>query len=403
MDTIFSIDLGNSLIKMKSDRGEYIYPASYLPMKYVGEVQLIMGENYIFQSLGENDDKECYIWGPKLENYHLPEKVINTYARSYRLEQKKVIRILEFALGRLAMDYNETDSEHIVVHLALGLSVTSINEIKTLSFLKKSLIGCHQFLINGKEIHLEIPSEEYILFFPQYMGSIYSISSDEDFKEIEMYGESKIGVVDIGGGTLLANSCVQTIPSPIEEERFSGIQLIVKEISHRINSTRNLIIEKMLRETKDSDNYLYSPSSNENDTKDITSIVEETINQYTRFVIAPFVTECFPDIEDIRSIVLTGGGANIISKESLRDEIGADYFKRLVFVENSELLNVRGLYKKARIIWEEVNVPLNQGDYEPKKKGLSNKPVISKEILRKKLVEEQKVLKEMQTNLSEEK
>ncbi|WP_276116864.1 hypothetical protein [Lactococcus allomyrinae] len=40
---IFAIDLGNKRIKMKSDRGEYVYPASYLTAENVTQGVLGVG------------------------------------------------------------------------------------------------------------------------------------------------------------------------------------------------------------------------------------------------------------------------------------------------------------------------------------------------------------------------
>ena len=105
---IFAIDLGNKRIKMKSERGEYSYPSSYLNAEQVvtgGLGSEIIEQNYHFQTI--QDSTNSFIWGPNLEVYNLPERMIDTYARSGRMKQKKTIRIFEFALGRLVMDFPE--------------------------------------------------------------------------------------------------------------------------------------------------------------------------------------------------------------------------------------------------------------------------------------------------------
>lgn len=86
--------------------------------------------------------------------------------------------------------------------------------------------------------------------------------------------------------------------------------------------------------------------------KDITKIVEEAIEKYTRFTIAPLITGEFPDLEEVDSIILTGGGVNLISKDALKDEIGENYFSRIKFVKNAEQANVRGYYKGAYLLWD---------------------------------------------------
>ncbi|MFZ2347703.1 MAG: hypothetical protein WAX09_04790, partial [Lactococcus chungangensis] len=110
-------------------------------------------------------------------------------------------------------------------------------------------------------------------------------------------------------------------------------------------------IERLLREGSATGNYIYRPSRNTSDLRNISSLVQKSIEDYTRFTVAPLVTENFPDIENVDFIVITGGGANIIDKAALLDEIGQDYFDRLVFITSSELANVRGFYKYAVLIW----------------------------------------------------
>lgn len=134
-------------------------------------------------------------------------------------------------------------------------------------------------------------------------------------------------------------------------ERFEGVQTLIKRIAEKINSTKLFTIERLLREGSTSGNYIYRPSRNTSDLRDISSLVQKAIEDYTRFTVAPLVTENFPDIEDADFIVMTGGGANIIDKAALLDEIGQEYFDRLVFITSSELANVRGFYKYAVLIW----------------------------------------------------
>lgn len=352
---IFAIDLGNKRVKMKSDRAEYSYPASYLNSESIttgGLGGTHSNENMTYQM--DKDGENTFIWGPELEIYNLPEKMIDTYARSGRMKQKKTQRLLKFALGRLAMDYRESKSKTLVVHLMLGVPITDLHqESETVSIIKDLVIGRHYIQVDGEEVRIDIPSEDYVSIIPQYMGTVLNLAFDDGMHRVETYASGRIGVLDIGGGTLLINSSNQMNPSPVGSERFEGIQILIKEIAGKVNSTKPFVIESLLRTGSVEEGYIYRPNRNEGDARDITAVISHSIERYTRFTVAPFITENFPDLEEVDLIVLTGGGSNIVSKAALIDEIGEEYYKHLVFMDGAEQANVRGFYKGARLLWEE--------------------------------------------------
>lgn len=369
----FAIDLGNKRIKMKSERGEYSYPSSYLNAEQVakgGLGSLKRNENYQFQL--PSDFENSFLWGPHLEVYNLPERLIDTYGRSGRMKQKKAMRILEFALGRLAMDYPESYESPLVVHLTLGLSITDLHkESDTVQILKKLAIGQHQLMINNKRVTILIPSEEFLSIIPQYMGTVLNLAFTSDYQRDARFSEGRIGVMDIGGGTILINRSIALNPSPLGDERFEGVQNLIKEIGRRINSTKPFLIEQMLRSVDEEGHYIYRPTANETDIKDISPIVASEIDRYTRFTIAPLITENFPDLEKIDTIVVTGGGAALLSKEALLDEIGEAYFGRLLFASEAEFANVRGFYKGGHLKWRlseisdfKIEVPVDSAPQE---------------------------------------
>lgn len=350
---IFAIDLGNKRIKMKSERGEYSYPSAYLNAEQIssgGLGSLNIDQNYCLQI--PEDQMNSFIWGPNLEVYNLPERMIDTYARSRRMKQKKAIRIFKFALGRLAMDFPEAYESPLVVHLTLGLSITDMHqENDTIEVLKNLAIGQHEIIIDGRVVTIVIPSEKFLSVIPQYMGTVLNLAFDQEFQRNSRFSDGRIGVIDIGGGTILINRSVGLNPSPGGDERFEGIQHLIKEIGRKINSTKSFLIEEMLRSSNVSESYVYRPNSNTQDAKDITTVVQAEIERYTRFTVAPLITENFPDIEEVDSIVVTGGGAALLSKEALQDEIGEEYFYRLLFLDEPEFANVRGFYKGGYLKW----------------------------------------------------
>lgn len=352
---IFAIDLGNRRVKMKSDRGEYNYPSSYLSADHIGirGISGIAAENNFCYEL-EDDDGYRFVWGEDLGIYNLPEKIIDAYARSGRMKQKKAQRILKFALGRLALDYKEARNKPLVVHLMLGVPVTDLHEeSETIALLHELVVGSHYIQIDDEEIMIEIPSVDYVSIVPQYMGTVMEMAFDSELQQVETYAKGKIGLVDIGGGTILINTVNHMTPSPVGTESFEGVNMLIREIANKVNSTKKFSIEQSLRRGNEKTGYIYRPNRNEADTRDITEIVEQEIEKYTRFTVASLVTSSFPDLEEVDMIVLTGGGVNVISHQALLDEIGERYVSRLVFVENAEQANVRGFYKGAYLLWDE--------------------------------------------------
>lgn len=366
---IFAIDLGNRRVKMKSDRGEYNYPAAYLNAEHIG-VRGISGinavDNFCYQL--EEDGENSFIWGSDLGIYNLSEKIIDAYARSNRMKQKKAQRLLKFALGRLALDYKEAKSRPLVVHLMLGVPISDLHQDSdTITTLHDLVIGTHVFKIDGEEVMLEIPSEEYVSVVPQYMGTVMEMAFDNEMKRVEAYARGRVGLIDIGGGTILINSANHLTPSPIGYESFEGVNMLIKEIAKKANSTKTFIIEQMLRSGNFEEGFVYRPNRNEEDQRDITPIVKSAMDKYTRFTVAPLLTSSFPDLEEIDVIILTGGGANLLLHEALLDEIGERYMSRIVFSENSEQANVRGFYKGAYLLWdeaEEYNMNTNHSQNE---------------------------------------
>lgn len=353
---IFAIDLGNRRVKMKSDRGEYNYPASYLNAEHIG-IRGITGvknkSNFSYQL--EDDGDFQFIWGDDLSIYNISEKIIDAHGRSGRMKQKKAQRLLKFALGRLAMDYKEAKTKPLVIHLMLGVPITDLHEdSETIALLHNLVVGKHYIQIDDEEIMIDIPSEDYVSIVPQYMGTVLDISFDHEMERVEAYASGKIGLVDIGGGTILINSANHMSPSPGGAESFEGVNVLIKEIANKVNSTKVFLIEQALRKGSTQSGYIYSPNRLDSEIRDITEIVESEIDKYTRFTVAPLITSTFPDLEELDVIVVTGGGAQVISKESLLDEIGEGYVSRLVFVDDAEQANVRGFYKGGGLLWDET-------------------------------------------------
>lgn len=342
----FAIDLGQSSLKMKSSKAEYSYPSAYLPLDQILPVGMpsipVLGDNHTYQLSSED---EAFVWGEGLAEYQLPDKMIKGYVRSDRFNQKKVQRLLQFALGRLAKDYLTESSRSLVIYLQIGVTMSELLNEKNIINLKKILIGKHVIKVDNREIEIEIPNEENIMIMPEYMGTIIDRSIDNSGEYKSQFIQENIGIIDIGGGTILASRSNAQISSPIFSERFEGTQTLIKTVALETGIVKEYQIEDILKTGRRLGKFEYKV--NHNRSIDITEKVNRSIDKYTRNIVAPFITESFPDLDGLDGILLTGGGANLLSKEVLFDEIGDDYFQSLIFIEDSEMANVRGFFKSG--------------------------------------------------------
>lgn len=96
-------------------------------------------------------------------------------------------------------------------------------------------------------------------------------------------------------------------------------------------------LEKIVREGKEKDVYLFKPSGNQ--TFDISEVVERDIKTYTNMVVAQ-VLATFKSFTTLDKVVFTGGGASIIDKQLVKDKT-----PHTLVVEDSEVSNVKGCYK----------------------------------------------------------
>lgn len=355
---IFAIDLGNKRVKMKSERGEYVYPASYLDAETVTTGALGTSDFAGNQTYRLPDEDSTFIWGTDLEGYNVPEKLIDTYTRTGRYTQKKAKRLLEFAIARLALDFPEAREAGLKVRLVLGLALSDAHaDSKVAETLKALANQKHRVFVDGVEVMVDIVGSESTRILPQFMGTVFNAAYDDSMHTVDEYKAGYIGVVDIGGGTVVASSSNAMNPSPFGEERFEGIQTLIKAISQKANITKPFLVEELLRSGSEDEGYIYRPNRNARDAKDISRIVLKEIENYTRLTIAPLITEAFPDLEAYDFILMTGGGSNLIDRAALLDEVGEEYFAHIDFEQNAELANVRGFYKAGRLIWEGKSFP----------------------------------------------
>lgn len=347
---VFAIDLGNHQAKLKSGKGEYIYSSSYIDTKKLpksGFGETIEG-NETYRMANE---RSSFVWGDNLEAYNRPEDMIDTYSRTNRFGKKNAKRLLEFALAKLALDFPESTERVLSVRVVLGVPIRDFNKNNsTIETLKEIVIGTHVVSVDDVEVMVKVESDADFAVVPQFMGTATHLAlNEEGVKDIDFI-KGNHAIFDMGGGTILANIVSNLSPNPDGVEKFVGAEVLVKSIMDAQGVTRSTVVKEMLREGSVEDGFIYRPTNNEKDNIVMTDVVSEEIEDYTRNTVASFITSAFSDVETFDNIIMTGGGINLIDVDALEEEVGEELFGKMIFVEDSELANVRGFYKIKHLL-----------------------------------------------------
>jgi len=351
---IFAIDLGNKQAKLKSERGEYVYPSSYLSFEDIpkgGIIDRKLHGNHLFQLSSED---EAYVWGDNLQAYRMSDNMIQTLGYGNRFDGKIGKRLFEFALGRLAADFPEAKEKPMDIRLVMGVPADEFYEdSEQVNTLRKMAVGKHIVRVDGADYMINVPDVSCTLIMPQYMGSVLHTAFDEKGNEDTEISKRTIGVVDIGGGTILANIVTNLEQSSAPQCVNEGVRTLLKQLVAKSHVTKEYALEMMLKTGNSTDGYIYNPNGGQRDIQDLTDVVEGVKEAYVRRHVAKFIKDSFPSPNEVDVILLTGGGANLVSFETIADEIGMNYAEKLELVEQSERANVRGYKKAANLVWSE--------------------------------------------------
>gem|GEM_PF-1361320 len=346
---IFALDIGNKGIKMKSERGEYLYPASYfLADTLLKQGVMAFEPNFVFRLEQEGP---LFVWGRELEQLGTIEERIDTFGYTDRVKQKKVLRILFFALGRLALDFPEVLNETLDLKVVLGVSTPEMTD-EIMAALKAQLVGQHKLEVNGR-VFTVVLKEENVSIASQNLGTLLNFAFDEKLERNSRFSEARVGVFNIGGGAISVNQFASLNPTPRLSSHKEGVQELIKTLGSKINGNNLSQVEALFYQKPGP--YIYAPHGrgNQDASKDVSQEVRRVLENYTRFTLAPLLTSQFSDLDKVDTIVLSGGGARLIVQPALQDEIGQHYFERLLFSDLPEMSSVRGFYKAGRSLWEQ--------------------------------------------------
>ncbi|WP_277134583.1 ParM/StbA family protein [Lactobacillus sp. ESL0679] len=337
---IFSLDLGNKQTKLMSSKTKVVLPSSFF---YESDMPLSFGidtsEDLHTYSVPFSDDK--FIWGKDIGSLHLDEYMIDTIMYGNRYEDQSFKLLANFALGLLACDFKEAQKQVLKVVVAVGLPTEDYADENKLRSLIEMLKGQHQITIDKQILTVRV---EHVYVLPQPIGTLYNeLLDDEAYIKDDGLLNKKVGVIDVGGGTILIDTVLNFQLSSRNRHQFNtGANSLYEVIAGQINGDVSLHqLADDLRAGMKNKQWSYRFSDNRTD--DITGIVTKEITRFTKKIIANIKTT-LKNLESIDMLLLTGGGANLLNQKILTEAFDK---VKVVVVSETETANVTGFYKFA--------------------------------------------------------
>lgn len=334
---IFSLDLGNKQTKLKSSKSDYILPSRYLNKADMPTAFGKYNDGVDLQEYEVPFSEDKYIWGRSVDQLHLDEYLADTIMYGNRYDSESFKLLANFALGLLASDFSEAEKQVLEIVVTAGLPTSDYADSKRLEALVKVLKGQHQVTMNSKIFTIRV-NKVYIL--PQPIGTLYNeLLDNEGFINNKDLLEEKVGIIDVGGGTILIDTILNFQLSSKNRQQFNtGINDLYETIANRIDGDVSLYkLEQSLRQGNQKKEWSYYFSKNRQE--DITTIVYKESDRFTRRLIAN-ITATLKNIDSIDTLLFTGGGANLINRKLVMET-----FENAVVVKKTETANVNGFYK----------------------------------------------------------
>jgi len=335
---LFALDLGNIQTKIMSSKRKKVLPSKFAYYDDLGNqsTSLSNSELDIKEYEAIFDDDFTYAWGSDISAAKV-RTFIDTIGFENRYNSSYFKLLATFAIGELALDFQEAKDGILEVNIVTGVPTDEFNEVSVKSIMKV-LNSDHNITIDGVRLAVRVNEVKVI---PQPVGTIYNeILDSEGYIENEEYENETISVVDCGGGTILIDTLndmnlSETGRNQEEQGAHALYDEIIADCKDKGISLNKNDIENILKEQKDT--YYYSP--NKNESIDITNIVNKNIVKYTNTLLN-IIGSTLKGTSHIDTLFFTGGGANIIDKKQV-----LNVYERAIFIENSELANVNGFYK----------------------------------------------------------
>lgn len=331
----FALDLGNKQTKLKSEKNEYVLPSRFLNQAYAPK-NAGKKANKDIHSFKVPFNSETYLWGQDVNNLHLDDYIEDTIMYDNRYSSESFKLLANFALGELAKDFEESKKGILDISVTLGLPTGDYENEDNLKELEDVFSGQHQVELDGETYNVKVKK---INVLPQPIGTLYSelLDKEGNVKNPDLQ-EEKVGIIDVGGGTILIDTVLDFELSYKNRKQFdTGINDLYENIMNNIkNETSIYQIEHLIRKGLNDDTYTYEFSKN--NIQDITSIVLSERDRFTKRLITQ-IKSTLKNLNSIDTLIFTGGGANLINKKMINEE-----FSNAILVSNTEFANVRGFY-----------------------------------------------------------
>ena len=338
MDTeIFALDLGNKQTKLKSSKKTYILPSHFFDAENFGENFGVAKSNTHQRFQVPFSDSE-YIWGTDIDALHLDNYMIDTLIRGNRYADESFKLLANFSLGLLANDFVESKEGILTVDVVTGIPSKDYFDKERKQTLMDVLSGQHQIDIDQKTVTVKVKN---VYIVPQPIGTLYNelVGADGVTIKNENLMSDKIGVVDIGGGTILIDTILNfRLIEDSSKQINTGINDLYQSIASSMNGEVSLYkIAETVRAGNKNQEWIYSYSRNNQ--INITELVNKKINSFTRLQ-ANKVNSTLDDKQTIDTLLFTGGGSSLVNRKLILKT-----FNNAQFVEEPELANVLGFYK----------------------------------------------------------
>lgn len=339
---LFALDLGNRQVKLMSEKSTKVLPSYFVDAEEYGNRDVLAfakGDSKTSDYTSERDSGYTYVWGEGLDAG--TKTVTDTIRSDGRYNTREFKLLIDFSLAELARDFSESREGILDVVVVTGVPTEDYSKPEIVNQVISSIKGVHSATIDGVS-HAVRVHKVYVLMQP--VGTAVDIMVDAlgEVKDDVDIDESLVGIVDCGGGTVLIDAFdSMNLDKKNRKQMFEGAYTLYSDIRNRVTNEYSSItdneVERLLRDGAANETYLWSPNGRE--TYDLTDIVMNERNRYTRKV-ASTVNSTYKANKRMKTVYVTGGTANLLIKSEFEYTV-----PNAVFVADSETANVRGFYK----------------------------------------------------------
>ncbi len=334
---LYALDLGNKQVKLKSAKIERVLPSYFVESELYGNRSFFNDitddkDTKDFESVHDSGVK--YVWGTDLD---LTTDVTDSAGFGLsRYKSREFKLLVDFALAELAT-HDAVGEETVTVDVVTGVPSDDYANLKILEQVASVIKGKHLVTVDGKTISIVV---ENLLIVPQPLGTLYDIVCDDSGEIVEeAFKTANIGLVDVGGGTVLMDSFrSMNMELNKRDQTTNGSYALFRDIIRELNKDNIQISEYELEEAIRKHDGMWSPDNMQK--IDLKPVIEAESKKYTRRLISR-VKSAYKGLGRLQKVIYTGGTANLLDKEELED-----YYGNLLYVvEDAEMANVRGFYK----------------------------------------------------------